>query len=135
MRHAFLLTFLMEVEQVRQLVSTMYPVVVLDEFQDTNEAPWRVVQALGELSTLFALADPEQRIFDFIGADPQRLQQFRDRFALTEIDLSTENRTSAGTDITTFGNDILRGDSDMSPTWESRLFTFRQTLIRHSPSL
>src|SRR5690606_31405276 len=58
-------------QKVRALISTMYPFIILDEFQDTSAEQWRVVRALGLNSTLIALADPEQRIFDFIGADPE----------------------------------------------------------------
>ena len=60
--------------RIRKLLAAMYPVIIFDEFQDTNVEQWRVVQALGEFSTLLALADPEQRIYDFIGADPERLK-------------------------------------------------------------
>ena len=96
-------------ERVRRLLATMYPLIILDEFQDTNTHQWRVVQALGQYITLHALADPEQRIYDWIGADPERLNQFKKRFAPIEVDLSTENHRSSGTDILTFGNDLLRG--------------------------
>ena len=58
--------------RIRTLLATMYFVIIFNEFQDTNAEQWRVVQALGECSTLLAL-DPEQRIYDFIGADPERL--------------------------------------------------------------
>jgi DNA helicase-2/ATP-dependent DNA helicase PcrA len=97
-------------QRIRRLVATMYPVVILDEFQDTNDEQWRVVQALGQFCTLLALADPEQRIYDFIGADPERLNHFRAAFAPAEVDLSTENYRSAGTDILLFGNDLLTGN-------------------------
>ena len=96
-------------ERIRKLLATMYPVIILDEFQDTNAGQWRVVQALGEHSTLFALADREQRIYDWIGADPERLDHFKVAFAPTEVDLGTDNHRSAGTDITAFGNDLLTG--------------------------
>lgn len=96
-------------ERIQRLIANMYPVIILDEFQDTNAEQWRVVRALGKYSTLFALGDPEQRIYDFIGADPERLNHFKEMFNPTEIDLSKDNHRSAGTDIATFGNDILAG--------------------------
>jgi ATP-dependent DNA helicase UvrD/PcrA len=96
-------------ERLRQLLATMYPVIILDEFQDTNPAQWRVVQALGDFGRLIALADPEQRIFDFIGADPERLNHYRTSFTPTETDFSTDNHRSGGTDIAIFANDILKG--------------------------
>jgi DNA helicase-2/ATP-dependent DNA helicase PcrA len=96
-------------ERLRRLLAIMYPVIILDEFQDTNAEQWCVVQALGSFSHLIALADPEQRIFDFIGADPERLNHFREAFKPTEIDFSDDNHRSAGTDIGKFGNDILTG--------------------------
>lgn len=102
-------------ERVRKLIATMYPVIILDEFQDTNTDQWYVVQALGQHSILVALADPEQRIYDWIGADPERLNHFREAFAPTEVDLGTVNHRSAGTDIAVFGNDILKGKFRDSP--------------------
>lgn len=95
--------------KIRRLISNAYPVIILDEFQDTAPDQWRVIQALGRDSQLLALADPEQRIFDFIGADPERLQHFEDEFAPLKFDLSGENHRSKVTDIAHFGNDILKG--------------------------
>jgi DNA helicase II / ATP-dependent DNA helicase PcrA len=95
--------------KLRALVASKYPVIVLDEFQDTNPDQWRVVKALGGHCTLIALADPEQRIFDFIGADPARLQHFIDAFTPAEFNLAGDNHRSKGTDIAVFGNDILKG--------------------------
>lgn len=101
-------------ETLRRLMATTYPVIILDEFQDTNPEQWRVVRALGVFCRLIALADPEQRIFDFIGADPERLNHFRCTFAPTEIDFGTDNHRSSGTDIATFANDILKGTFSQS---------------------
>lgn len=96
-------------ERIRSLIASMYPVIILDEFQDTNAAQWRVVRALGESCKLIALADPEQRIYDWIGADPARLDHFREAFTPVEVDLFADNHRSAGTEIAIFGNDILTG--------------------------
>ena len=104
-------------KRIRRLIASMYPVIILDEFQDTNHGQWRIVQSLGEYCRLITLADPEQRIYDWIGADPARLDHFREAFIPTEIDLSTDNHRSAGTEITLFGNDLLTG-------------TFRQTTYK-----
>lgn len=101
--------------RIRKLVATMYPVIIVDEFQDTNAEQWLVVQALGENSILLALADPEQRIYDWIGADPERLNHFKEAFAPTPVDLNTDNHRNAGTDIAAFGNDILKGELRQEP--------------------
>lgn len=97
-------------ERIRRLIATMYPVIMLDEFQDTDAEQWRAVKALGQHSSLIALADREQRIYDFIGADPERLNHFRELFEITELDFADTNHRSAGTDIARFGNDILTGN-------------------------
>lgn len=96
-------------ERLCKLVATRYPFVVLDEFQDTNVQQWAVVQQLGRTSTLLALADPEQRIYDWIGADPERLNQFLGVFKAKEIPLAGDNHRSSGTDILLFGNEALTG--------------------------
>ena len=59
---------------IRNLFHEAYPYIILDEFQDTDADEWTVVQALGEKSQIIALADPEQRIYDFRGADPGKVE-------------------------------------------------------------
>ena len=49
---------------LRRLYSSRYPLVIVDEFQDTNLDQWRVIQALAEGSTIICLADPDQRIYE-----------------------------------------------------------------------
>jgi len=86
-----------------------YPIIILDEFQDTNADEWAMILQIGKESLLVALADPEQRIYEFRGADPRRLQEFLEAFNAQSFDFAGENYRSSGTDIITFGNDLLRG--------------------------
>jgi DNA helicase-2/ATP-dependent DNA helicase PcrA len=101
--------------RVRKLMANMYPFIILDEFQDTNAGQWRVVRELGRHISLLALADPEQRIYDWIGADPERLNHFKEAFTPLEADLSNDNHRSGGTDIATFANDMLAGKFRAQP--------------------
>ena len=89
------------------IISSAYPVIILDEFQDTNPAEWSLMQALGKRSTLIALADPDQRIYEFRGADPARIQDFITAYKPTLFDFAQDNHRSNGTDIVTFANDLL----------------------------
>jgi DNA helicase-2/ATP-dependent DNA helicase PcrA len=68
-----------------------------------------MIAALGQHSRLIALADAEQRIYEFRGADPARIGQFIERFDPKLFDFGKENNRSDGTDIVDFGNDVLIG--------------------------
>jgi DNA helicase-2/ATP-dependent DNA helicase PcrA len=91
------------------IISDAYPVIILDEFQDTNAEEWELIRVLGKKSRLIALADPEQRIYEFRGADPARLGEFIDECNPTPFDFGSENHRSKDTDIVQFGNDLLTG--------------------------
>lgn len=88
-----------------------YPIIILDEFQDTNEEEWNLLQALGGYSSLIALADADQRIYEFRGADPKRISDFVQRYKPLTFDFGVENHRSNGTDIAIFGNHLITGDN------------------------
>jgi len=94
-----------------RIISDTYPIIILDEFQDTNFDEWQMIQALGQKSILIALADPEQRIYEFRGAAPRRIGEFVAKYKPIEFDFSAENFRSNGTDICLFGNDLLTGNN------------------------
>jgi DNA helicase-2/ATP-dependent DNA helicase PcrA len=92
-----------------KIICNAYPIIVLDEFQDTNSDEWQMIKTLGRFSHLIALADAEQRIYEFRGADPKRLGEFITEYKPTQFDFGTENNRSNGTDIAIFGSDLLTG--------------------------
>jgi DNA helicase II / ATP-dependent DNA helicase PcrA len=96
-------------DRLAAIYSNSYPIVILDEFQDTNSDEWALIQQLGRRSRLIALADPDQRIYEFRGADPRRVGEFLEAFGAAHFDFAGENHRSSGTDIATYGNDLLTG--------------------------
>jgi DNA helicase II / ATP-dependent DNA helicase PcrA len=101
---------------LRRLYSDRYPLVIVDEFQDTNLDQWRVIQALAQDSTVMMLADPDQRIFEFIpGVDETRLQQAAEALAPERFDLAGDNHRSAGNGILDYANAVLRGQPASRP--------------------
>lgn len=94
-----------------QIISDAYPFIILDEFQDTNQEEWAFIKCLAQSSKILALADAEQRIYEFRGADPKRIGEFITDFKPTTFDFGEENHRSNGTDIAVFGNDLLTGNN------------------------
>lgn len=93
---------------LRKIYSAAFPIIFLDEFQDTDENEWSLIQTLGQFSRLIALADPDQRIYEFRGADPARISEYATHFIPETFDFGTENHRSQGTDIVQFANDLLK---------------------------
>ncbi|MYD09592.1 MAG: AAA family ATPase [Chloroflexi bacterium] len=61
--------------------------LLVDEFQDTNAAQWRIIRSLADLNcggTLFAVGDPKQSIYQFRGADISVFNRVRARILQLE---------------------------------------------------
>lgn len=102
-------TLLSRSNALSNIISDAYPIIILDEFQDTNQEEWELIRTIGQKSRVLALADAEQRIYEFRGADPKRIGEFIAAFQPSIYDFGSENHRSNGTDIAVFGNDLLTG--------------------------
>lgn len=61
--------------------------VLVDEFQDTNQAQWEIVHALTDLEqggSLFVVGDPKQSIYGFRGADVSVFNHVKTRISQRE---------------------------------------------------
>ncbi|BBX01950.1 damage-inducible protein [Mycolicibacterium moriokaense] len=97
------------VAKVAELVADRFPVIILDEFQDTSDSQWELVQALAIRSTVIILADADQRIFEYDDkVDPNRLDQVRAILKPSEFDLGGENHRSPDAGILQFADAVLR---------------------------
>lgn len=101
---------------VRRLVAQRHPLIIVDEAQDTDVHAWRCIELLAPLAQIVCLADLEQQIFDHLpGIDPERIVAIKATLNPLEIDLGAQNHRSGGTEIATFGHDILLGKVRGSP--------------------
>ncbi len=59
----------------------VYPYICIDELQDTNKLQYKLLNFLiGEHTTLLAVGDDNQVIYEWNGADHQRLQSFKEEY-------------------------------------------------------
>lgn len=74
-----------------------YPYWLIDEFQDTNRAQYKLVRVLaGEgFRNLFAVADDDQIIYEWNGASYKQIQSFLADFSAQLIQLPTNYRCPA----------------------------------------
>ncbi|MDC8013224.1 exodeoxyribonuclease V subunit beta [Tahibacter soli] len=83
---------------LRDAIAGQYPIALIDEFQDTDPAQWRLFRAIyaGRGDTgLFLIGDPKQAIYGFRGAD---IRTYLDAGAAARpphYTLSTNHRSSA----------------------------------------
>ncbi len=72
---------LAETSGVREQLRSAYRVVFVDEYQDTDPAQVRLLEALaGDGRELVVVGDPDQSIYAFRGADLHGILEFPDRF-------------------------------------------------------
>jgi DNA helicase-2/ATP-dependent DNA helicase PcrA len=97
-------------EHLLKLIAQRYPLIIVDEAQDTWPHAWRCIELLATKTQIICLADLEQQIFDYIpGIGPERIEAIKTSLAPLEIDLGTENHRSPTSEIVIFGNDLIRG--------------------------
>lgn len=93
-----------------------YPIIIVDEAQDTGQFAWQCIQMLAPHTQVICLADLEQQIFDYLpGVGPERVIAIREALHPHEIDLGTQNHRSPDSEILAFGNDILTGKARGAP--------------------
>ncbi|MDR6640888.1 DNA helicase-2/ATP-dependent DNA helicase PcrA [Luteibacter sp. 1214] len=96
--------------RIRRLVAARFPLIVVDESQDTANDQWACVRLLAEHTQLICLADLDQQIYDFReGVSADRVNQILDELHPIRVDLQGQNHRSPDSEISTFGNDILLG--------------------------
>lgn len=79
--------------EVKKFYQSYYPLIVVDEFQDTNCIAWSLLEAIiSDQTQLVFLGDSLQRIYGFIGALPRIMTTSVEKYDMTKIALSKNYR-------------------------------------------
>ena len=75
-------------------IRKVYKHILIDEFQDTNQSQYQILSCIikPDPSTLFAVADDDQIIYQWNGASPKRIQLLREDFNVSELQLPENYR-------------------------------------------
>ncbi len=86
----------------------VYPFVCVDEFQDTNDAQYKLLQHLvGEKEkNFFVVADDDQIIYQWNGASHKRIEELAAQYRPTVMQLPVNYRCPA--EIVTLANNLIR---------------------------
>lgn len=61
---------------ISRALEAKYPIIIIDEFQDTSALQWHVIKSLAENGRLFVFADECQQLHEWRGASNKRLEDF-----------------------------------------------------------
>ena len=97
-------------EPIRLAYSRSFPLVIVDEYQDTSDDEDQVMRLLTRDGQLICLGDPEQRIYDFRpGTHAGRLAQLQADPQFESVQLENTNHRSGGADIVPCARAVLEG--------------------------
>ena len=101
--------------QIAKHIRTVYKHICVDEFQDTNLAQYRVLQAIvgNNPQDLFVVADDDQIIYQWNGASPERLRQLEADYKMQVIQLPANYRCPAP--VIGLANKLIKHNLDRSP--------------------
>jgi len=89
---------------------TVYPYMCVDEFQDTNDAQYKLLKSLtgDQFKNLFIVADDDQIIYQWNGASYKRLEDFEKDFSPTILQLPVNYRCPP--QIIDMANNLIRNN-------------------------
>jgi len=94
---------------------TVYPFICIDEFQDTNEAQYKLIRAFSgdTYKNLFIVADDDQIIYQWNGASHKRIEQIVKDYSPEILQLPTNYRCPP--EVVSIANNLINYNFLRSP--------------------
>ena len=106
---------LLENRDLRRMYQSRFEFVLVDEFQDLNEAQLLLLQIIGlPENNIFAVGDDDQMIYGFRGADVKHIVEFEKRFPVASTHVLNTNYRSSHM-IVRHAGWLIRHNLDRAP--------------------
>jgi len=99
---------LLKDKEIRKRIIKMFPVILVDEFQDTTGTQFKVLRKIvGPKTHLLCAGDDGQTLYTWNGASFFRVQHFKNRFLGHEVFTLTTNQRSGRRRLTELSNALI----------------------------
>ncbi len=80
-------------EDIKSFYQNYFPIIIVDEFQDTNILSWKLLKLMiSDKSKVIFMGDSLQRIYGFIGAIPNLMSKVEKNMGMNRIELTQNHR-------------------------------------------
>lgn len=102
------LKILSESKAIRDIYSSKFPLIIIDEAQDTDAEQWKCIQMFAPECQMVLLADLDQQIHDYRSdVTPERIADIIKTLNPIQVSLSNQNHRSSDFEIIDFARDLL----------------------------
>ncbi|HEY5525416.1 MAG TPA: ATP-dependent helicase [Clostridium sp.] len=84
---------LLKIETIRNFYGKYYPIIIVDEFQDTNYLAYKMIyQLINEDNKVILMGDEIQKLYGFLGAIPDLFNHMKSKYNMTQIEFKNNYR-------------------------------------------
>jgi len=137
---ALTLKLLADHQEIKDFYQSYFPIIVVDEFQDTNVLSWALLRTLiNDKTQLFFLGDSLQRIYGFIGAIPNLISEAKQRLSMERIALEKNYRFMSNNEMLQLDKNIrLNAESPSDPNIQANArvpFTYKTSQLAEAEEI